>query len=189
MYSVAFIPFSHLESPFNPHPFHHVTIPFFINGRSHHSKQSGFTRALFLQVSINNCDRIQSHIYFTIFSHFILSYLTIFFLRPFKLPVLDRTTSIHLNRSSSYVQSVTLISYLCIVSRSGSAAHHHTFFNASIYDVSSFLPPPPLINSFLIKCTCINDLLGLHVFLYKLFLYSVQYSIVTNSLIIQSYMS
>ena len=56
------------------------------------------------------------------------------------------------------VQSVTLILYLCIVSRSGSAAPHHTFFfNASIYDVSSFLPLP-LINSFLITCTCINDI-------------------------------
>jgi hypothetical protein len=43
-----------------------------------------------------------------------------------------------------YVQSVTLILHLCIVSRLGSAARHHTFFlNASIYDVSSFLPLPP----------------------------------------------
>lgn len=66
------------------------------------------------------------------------------FFRPFKLPVLDRTTSIHLNRSS-FVRSVCDVDiYLCIVSRSGSVAHHHTFFlNASIYDVSSFLPLPP----------------------------------------------
>ena len=78
MYSVVLFRFPHLERPFNPHPFHHVTIPFFINGRSHHPMQSGFTRALYLQFSIINCDRIQSHIYFTIFSHFILSYLTIF---------------------------------------------------------------------------------------------------------------
>ena len=42
------------------------------------------------------------------------------------------------------VQPVTLILYLCIVNRLGSAARHHTFFlNASIYDVSSFLPLPP----------------------------------------------
>ena len=31
------IPFPPLRSPFNPHPFYHVTIPFFINGRSHPS--------------------------------------------------------------------------------------------------------------------------------------------------------
>jgi hypothetical protein len=86
-----------------------------------------------------------------------------------------------------YVQSVTLILHLCIVSRLGSAARHHTFFlNASIYDVSSF-SPSPLINSFRITCTCINDTFCLHVFMYKLFPYSVQYSIVTNGLIIQSY--
>jgi hypothetical protein len=144
MYSVVPFRFPHLESPFNPHPFRHVTIPFFINGRSHHRMQSGFTRALFLQVSIINCDRIQSHIYFTIFSHFIHSYLTFFFFDRSNCPYLIVRRPFTLTVRRLCVQSVTLILYLCIVSRSGSAAPHHTFFlNASIYDVSSFLPLPP----------------------------------------------
>jgi len=100
--------FPHLESPFNAHPFRHVTIPFFINGHSHHSMQSGFTRALFLQVSIINCDRIQSHIYSPSF-HISFILISQVFLRPFKLPVLDHTTSIHLNRSS-FVRSY----YICV---------------------------------------------------------------------------
>jgi hypothetical protein len=75
---------------------------------------------------------------------------------------------------------MTLIIYSCIVSRLGFTARHHAFFlNASIYDVTSFSPS---IDSFLMTCTCINDILCLHVFLYKLFLYSVQYSIVINGL-------
>jgi hypothetical protein len=148
--------------------------------------QSGFTRALFLQVSIINCDRIQSHIYFTIFSHFHSFVSHNFFFDRSNCPYLIVRRPFPLTVRRLYVQSVTLILHLCIVSRSGSAARHHTFFlNASIYDVSSFLPSP-LINSLLITCTCINDL---HVFLYKLFLYSVQYSIVINGLIIQSCMS
>lgn len=148
---------------------------------------------LFLQVSIINCDRIQSHIYFTIFSHFIHSYLTFFF-RSFKLPdcpylIVRRPFALTVRRF--YVQSVTLILYLCIVNRSdrsGCVALHHTFFlNASIYDVSSFLPLPPHqrlpYNVYMYQRFC------LHEFLYKLFLYSVQYSIVINSLIIQTYIS
>lgn len=38
MYGVVTLYFPHLEGPFNTHPSHHVTVPFFINGRSHHPR-------------------------------------------------------------------------------------------------------------------------------------------------------
>jgi len=106
--------------------------------------QSGFTRALFLQVSIINCDRIQSHIYF----HHLFTFHSFvshnFFFDRSNCPYLIVRRPFTLTVRRLYVQSVTLILYLCIVSRSGSAARHHTFFlNASIYDVSKFLPLPP----------------------------------------------
>lgn len=111
MYSVVTFRFPHLESPFNPplssrhHSlFHQRTLP-------HHPTQSGFTRAFFLQVSIINCDRIQSHIYFTIFSHFIHSYLTKNFFDRSNCPYLIVRRPFTLTVRHLYVQSVTLLLY------------------------------------------------------------------------------
>jgi hypothetical protein len=78
-----------------------------------------------------------------------------------------------------YVQSVTFIFYLCIACRLGSAARHHTSFPQSHLSMM-FRAFSPSSTGFLITCTRINVILSLHVFLYKLFLYGVQYSIVIN---------
>ena len=160
-------------------PFHNVTIPFFINGPSHHHPHDPeFTRASFLQVCIINCVPIHRiYIYFTIFSHFIHSHHTFFL--TVQMPVLDRTTSVYLRRSS-FVRSVCDVYILfvhCVSTRFCCTSSHFLPSIASIYDVPSFSPS---LTGFLITCTRINAIISLHVFLYKLFPYSVQYSIVIN---------
>jgi len=145
VYGVVPFRFPHLESPFNRHPF--ITSPFPFTSTDapiipfnpdspvpYSCKSASSTVTVFNRIYISP----SFHISFILISQFFSSF------DRSSCPYLIVRRSFTLTVRRLCVQFLTLILYLCIVSRSGSAARHHTFFlNASIYDVSSFLPLPP----------------------------------------------
>jgi len=139
MYGVVTLYFPHLEGPFNTHPSHHVTVPFFINGRSHHPRNPDSPVPYSCKLASSTVI-VFNRIYITPSFHISFFRISIFF-STLQMLVLDRTTSILVDCSSWCVQCMTLIIYSCIVSRLGLTARHHaSFLNAFIYGVTSFSP-------------------------------------------------